>query len=370
MNARVMALAGLAAILLAAGGANAQTHAPWPMDWNNWSDPALWCTVGDPGNAEDTRFGRSDTGAASDPVGYGSVGYTYRIGKFEVTAGQYTAFLNAVGGIDLYWLYNTGMWSSPDGCKIARSGGGTAGDPYTYTVAGDFANRPVNHVSYWDSCRFANWLSNGQPRGLLTGNAAHDGGLTEDGAYTLNGYNGYDGRTIQRTANAKYAVTSEDEWYKAAYYKGGSTNAGYWHFPTRTDSVPGRDMTEATNPGNNANYYEAPYPIDSGKYTTVAGEFQNSPGPYGTFDQGGNVYEWNEAIPCYQYSTYASRGLRGGSYDYYDYNLSAASRNSQNTAYEYYFIGFRIVEVPEPATIGILALGSIRMLMRRRGLRR
>ena len=38
-------------------------------------------TVGNPGNAADTRYA---------PGGYGAVGYTYRMGKFEVTAGQYT----------------------------------------------------------------------------------------------------------------------------------------------------------------------------------------------------------------------------------------------------------------------------------------
>ena len=50
--------------------------------------------------------------------------------------------------------------------------------------------------------------------------------------------------------------------------------------------------------GNNANYYTAPVPTPSirGKYTTVVGEFQNSDSPYGTFDQGGNVWEWNEAV--------------------------------------------------------------------------
>ena len=28
--------------------------------------------------------------------------------------------------------------------------------------------------------------------------------------------------------------------------------------------------------------------------TTEVGEFENSASPYGTFDQGGNVWEWNE----------------------------------------------------------------------------
>ena len=117
--------------------------------------------------------------------GYGAVGYTYSIGKYEVTAGQYTEFLNAVAGADTYGLYNTDMWSNT--ATAARSSGlpGAArrATPTQYSVAADCANRPVNYVSFWDACRFANWLHNGQPTG------PQGPGTTEDGAYTLNGYN-------------------------------------------------------------------------------------------------------------------------------------------------------------------------------------
>ena len=56
-------------------------------------------TVGNPGNAPDTRY-RLRTG-------FGSVDYVYQIGKYEVTAGQYTEFLNAVAKADPNGLYNT-----------------------------------------------------------------------------------------------------------------------------------------------------------------------------------------------------------------------------------------------------------------------
>ena len=111
-------------------------------------------------------------------------------------------------------------------------------------------------------------------------------------------------------------------------------------------------MTEATNPGNNANYYTGfgayPIDIDNGKYTTVAGEFQNSASPYGTFDQGGNVWEWNEAIIGGSY-----RGLRGGSFSYDVGDLAASSHHYYGyPTPEYSAIGFRVSEVPEPATMG------------------
>ena len=45
----------------------------------------------------------------ADTTGFGSVAYNYNIGKYEVTAGQYTAFLNAVAKSDTYGLYNPYM---------------------------------------------------------------------------------------------------------------------------------------------------------------------------------------------------------------------------------------------------------------------
>jgi formylglycine-generating enzyme len=207
MNARVMALAGLAAILLAAGVANAQTHAPWPTNWNNWNDPALLVHVGDPGNA----------GELSGAVGYGgericgAVPYAYNIGKYEVTAGQYAAFLNAVAKSDTYGLYNTLMDTANDqyGCNIKRIG---SSGSYAYSVASDWANRPVNYVSWGDAARFANWLQNGQPTGT------QDLTTTEDGAYYLNGAtSNVQLLAVSRKANWTWAITSEDEWYKAAY---------------------------------------------------------------------------------------------------------------------------------------------------------
>lgn len=103
-----------------------------------------------------------DAGNTVDTTGFGSVDYDYRIGKYEVTAGQYTAFLNAVATADTYGLYNANMASTDDGSGINRSG---PSGSYSYTVDAAFVNRPVNYVSFWDACRFANWLGNGQKSG-------------------------------------------------------------------------------------------------------------------------------------------------------------------------------------------------------------
>ena len=302
--------------------------------------------VGNPGNAADTA---SHSG---NPAGQGAVGYNYAIGKYEVTAAQYAEFLNAVADTDTYGLYNGSMDSSTYGCQITRHG---ASGSYTYDFSGrpsgaesDWANRPVNYVSWGDSVRFANWLHNGQPTG------AQSLSTTEDGAYYLNGATTNAGLlTVNREADWKWAVTSEDEWYKAAYHdKAAGLAATYFNYPTGNNSPPGRDMADVL--GNNANYYtgSGAYPIDSGKYKTLVGEFQLSDSPYETFDQGGNVSEWNESV---LYSS--SRGLRGGDWYAGSGILASSYRGYYNSpTVESGGIGFRVASVPEPGSI-IMLLG-------------
>jgi len=315
--------------------------------------------VGNPGNVGELS-GEGAGGYGPDRI-CGAVGYEYRIGKYEVTAEQYTEFLNAVAKTDTYGLYNTTMSNTSYGSGITRSGGGTVGDPYTYSVASDFANRPVNFVGWGDSARFVNWLHNGQPTG------AQDASTTEDGSYYLNGATSNSAlMAVTRKPNATWVIPSEDEWYKAAYHKNDGLTGNYFDYPTSSDTTPGRDMADVS--GNNANYYGNPYPIDSDKYTTVVGEFQNSDSPYGTFDQGGNVWEWNEAV-----FNDLSRGLRGGSF-YLRYNyvsLLASGRGSPSfwPSSDADFVGFRVSKVPEPVSMAILALGGTGMFVRRRGVR-
>ena len=314
--------------------------------------------VGDPNNAPDTRY---------DPNGFGRVPYEYRIGKYEVTAGQYCEFLNAVAKTDTYGLYNRYMdydaYAGYFGCNIKRT---ASPGTYEYSVASDWANRPVNWVSWGDAARFCNWLHNGQPTGLQSLST------TEDGAYYLNGaVTDAALLAVTREADWRWAIPSEDEWYKAAYYDPNKPGgAGYWDYPTSSNTVPGRDTTETTNPANNANYPTSSggYLIGSPYYRTPVGEFELSDSPYGTFDQGGNVWEWNEATITDGYHWY--RGLRGGSFagvsSVAGYMLRASVWFDDSPSHQETQFGFRVSQVPEPTCLVILALGGLALLRRRR----
>ena len=84
----------------------------------------LMSAVANPGNAGDPQL---------DGL-FGSVAYEYEMGKHEVTAEQYTRFLNAVAATDTYALYNPSMWTHDHGCKIERTG--SPGSPVRVTDRG------------------------------------------------------------------------------------------------------------------------------------------------------------------------------------------------------------------------------------------
>lgn len=266
---------------------------------------------------------------------FGSVAYAYHIGKYEVTAAPYTAFLNAVAATDPYGLYNPQMWTHAHGCRIERLG---APGSYTYRVAAGWANRPVNFVGFGDAMRFANWLHNGQPTGPV--------GLTttEDGSYFLNGLTSdWQLEDIVREGDATWVIPSEDEWYKAAYHANDGVTANYFNYPMGQDVGISNDLVDP-DPGQSATFFRNPddYTIGPPYYRTEVGAHENSASPYGTFDQGGNVNEWNEAVPLFD-----GRGLRGGAYSWGSDSTAAWSRPIEfHSSDEFSDIGFRVGRLP------------------------
>jgi formylglycine-generating enzyme required for sulfatase activity len=180
-------------------------------------------------------------------------------------------------------------------------------------------------------------------------------------------------------AGAQFYIPTENEWYKAAYYKSGGTNAGYWGYTTKSNTAPGNAIGSLTN---QANYFAAfTYAVtqssttsSSQNYLTNVGAFTNSASAYGTFDQGGNVYEWNDLTGA----AGSTRGIRGGYWYSLAIGLSSSSGGAGDPSLESYGSGFRLASplggpsgVPEidPAGMGtVLALvaGTLAWLERRR----
>ncbi|HMB70792.1 MAG TPA: SUMF1/EgtB/PvdO family nonheme iron enzyme [bacterium] len=290
-------------------------------------------TVGNPGNPGEQSI-------SGDPTFYGGVAYTYAIGKYEVTAGQYTAFLNAVASTDTYGLYHTRMDFDADstrhGCNIKRQG---SPGSYTYSVAPDWTDRPVNYVSWADAARFANWLHNGQPAG------AQDSTTTERGTYLLDGVSQGNDTALEdilREPDATWAIPSEDEWYKAAYHKNDGVSGNYWNYPTSTDAGVDWHLIDP-DPGNNATKSGGAiglWTIDAPYYRTSVGAHENSESPYGTFDQGGNVMEFTEAVPESDI-----RRIRGGSW-YWAGLLGAWDVDDvMHSSDQLHDLGFRVVSL-------------------------
>ena len=323
-------------------------------------------TVGNAGNTNDTRDG-------AGTFGFGAVTYDYQIGKYDVTIGQYTAFLNAVAATDTNSLYNSSMGTDLNIAGISRTGGSGS---YSYSVIGS-ANRPITYVSWWDSARFANWMANGQPTGAQTSTT------TENGAYNVNGATSGDAVTKNAVnpntgAAPTFFIPNQNEWYKAAYYSpnyGGVGVPGYYAYATQSNTAPGNVVGILAN---QANYNNGVYSVtQSGSYSgsqnylTDVGAFTNSGSSYGTFDQSGNVYQWNDLDG----TPGSSRGLRGGFWNYgVAFDVSSSFSNSLDPSLEGYLIGFRLaspVGVPEidpnglSAVLGLIAAG-LGLLERRR----
>jgi hypothetical protein len=146
-------------------------------------------TIGNPGNAADT-------------TGYGSVGYTYRIGAYAISQNQIDA-------------------ATASGLQNVEAGAWTG-------------NQPAAYLSWYESAAFVNWLNTSkgfQPAYNLT----WSGSTWSMALWTVSDA-GYDANNLYRNSLAKYFLPSENEFYKAAYGK--SDGSGYYFYPTASDSAP------------------------------------------------------------------------------------------------------------------------------------
>lgn len=248
-----------------------------------------------------------NAGNSADPTTgslYGAVGYNYKIGKYEITNAQWNAFTSAAG--------------APNG----TGGGYSEGAVYTG------AQNPANCTSWYEAVQFCNYLTSGnKSKGVykFSGTNEHPGSFL-----------GVDRAAAQATYGKIYCLPTEDEWYKAAFFKPNASGYSLYAFGTSTAPIAGVETNYNEAGGN------MPWNVGTGRIE------QN-----GTYDMMGNVWEWTET----PYDS-SQMTIRGGSYGVGIW-MDSFLRSYIPTDYEIGHGGFRIVSVPEPTTMFLVSLGCL-----------
>jgi formylglycine-generating enzyme len=252
-------------------------------------------------------------GNTADSTSYGAVGYDYRIGKYEVTSGQWDSFVSLAG--------------TPIG---------NPSEAYDTDIPNIGTNFPVSGVSWYEAAQFCNYLTSGNKiRGayLFSGDNINPGDfLGIDRASAISNYGNV------------YLIPTEDEWYKAAYYK--PDGSGYSLYANGLDTIPPAD--------NGWNYNVGEYKF---AWTVGTGSQEQN----GTYNMMGNLREWNETLDG------SNRSIRGGAClgpTGLAQFLRSSGRYSLSPIDENQMTGFRIVSVPEPSTLLLLGFGGL--LLRKR----
>lgn len=247
--------------------------------------------------------------ANSSGLRLGRVDYEYKIGKYEVTYGQWVEFLNSKAKSDPTGLFDLSMTFDKIANGIQRHG--TSGN-YSYSLLDNTSeNLPVTFVNFTDAVRFANWMNNGKgdssteygaytittadlehavrrdsvstyiTKGKLDINAGDQVAISGfkgigfdvrsqiDSAYFKKGRtfftikNDYPNALAEgkgqvvaipstHSTDAAIWIPSEDEWFKAAYYSPDLNNGsgGYYTWATQSNEYPGNTVGPLPNQAN------------------------------------------------------------------------------------------------------------------------
>jgi len=251
-----------------------------------------------------------NAGNAADGSGYGAVDHDYRMGKYEITIAQFTKAYNVDG----------------------RLGDGDE-DYFNDTfIAG--ANAPASLVSWYESAKFCNWLTTGD---------AYTGAYQFNGSGVLTSVDRVAALTAYGTI---YVLPTENEWYKAAYYK--PVNDGsYSLYASGFNTVP----TKGTANGWNYDHNISPYMWETG---FGAGE-QN-----GTYDMMGNALELTESAYDGTLNNMVElRVRRGGHASGPESYLRNTFRVNIDPATEQSGTGFRVVAISVPSPIHFVDRNSV-----------
>ena len=230
-------------------------------------------------------FGYGGNPASRDPWGglvdgRGSVAYEYRMGRYEITTGQWMEFVNTFStqsddmalfgepftwGATIDWSYDGPgfLWKLSNGIEHAEM-------------------VPVHGISWRLAAMYANWRHNGMSSDL----SAIEDGAYDTSTFTTNG--GIFNDQLTHHPDARYWIPSLDEWVKAAHYdpdRYGNGQGGWWDYADGSDDplypgFPGEGETSAT--------------LDwDGAYLPL-GSYTDAQSPWGLFDVSGGTMEWTE----------------------------------------------------------------------------
>lgn len=276
-------------------------------------------------------------------TGLGRCNEIYRLSKYDVTAAQYCAFLNAVasrpnaeGRYDVHGLFHKEMEIDQNVKCLVRTF--IASECcYHYTVFKGREHFPITYVSWYDSLRFCNWLQHGQPLALEV-----NAGTTETGAYQI--CQSVEGQLVSPSAQAAYFLPNQNQWYKAAYYQHELNK--YCNYPAGALVPPGNNIGNLVNQANwrIAALWGDDHCVKEGPpYVTPVGSFTKSLSPYGAYDMGGNVAQW-----IFDIDASGNALARGGSWkssSYYS-QIDELQRKSSGRALDpslgYNDVGFRV----------------------------
>ena len=247
----------LLVIALAIGHQSASAQITENFIWPLNSFSMEFVPVGNPGNLakETAHWGKSVLYPDYIHQG-GAVGYTYDIGKTEVSR----IMVEKVNA------------ESFDKITMQDLSG----------LGGNGPNRPATGLSFYDAASFVNELNRNQGYGI---------------AYKTTGYTvpflsewqpgeaGYNAANPLRNSTAKYFIASSDEWYKAAFYS--PTKAAYNFYPQPDDGIDGAPPPTPVAGGTVGAVYGQTGPADVNNAGVLSA--------YGTMGQGGNAWEWTES---------------------------------------------------------------------------
>jgi formylglycine-generating enzyme required for sulfatase activity len=287
--------------------------------------------IGSPGNAADTT---------GEPKPAGEVGYSYWIGKYEISR-ETLLKASAAGNLGLTL------------------------NPMSLLTNGPRPAMPATGLTWNEAARFVNWLNTSQ--GFAP---AYKFSSAPDGTNSTANENiapwsfsdaGFNPANPIRNRLAHYVLPSVDEWYKAAYYN--PVNGTYYDFATGSDSIP---LIANSGTLDGSSIYKQRDEVGPADVTLAGGL-----SPYGTMGQGGNVWEWEESpfdlgIGANDIGS-AARAIRGGSWSLNSDGIRSTRRSDVSPDLESPFFGIRVVKIPEPGTFpaAVLALAYLHTRRRR-----